>query len=219
MDLFTLPFFLQPAKVAGNYIKLHTEYTGDPTIYSVTTNGVFSVHSIKNGEAVVQKYLAYDEYSLSIQADANTDIYIYGDVTKINFGNTDKNITSITAVCDTLVSVDASYQSFKEVDLNKSVNVTALKLYYNSSLERLYIGECTSLYLTAQTISTGISDIECAATIEATATAIATIINYSSSVGTGRIVKVFGDLTYADTIKTAADAKGWTYKHIAKPIH
>lgn len=219
MDLFTLPFFLQPAKVAGNYIKLHTEYTGDPTIYSVTTNGVFSVHSIKNGEAVVQKYQAYDEYSLSIQADANTDIYIYGDVTKIKFGNTDKNITSITAVCDTLVSVDASYQSFKEVDLNKSINVTALKLYYNGSLERLYIGECTSLYLTAQNIYKGISDIECAATVEATATAIATIINDSSSAGTGRIVKVFWDLTYADTIKTAADAKGWTYKHIAKPIH
>ena len=219
MDLFTLPFFLQPAKVAGNYIKLHTGYRGDPTIYSVTTNGVFSVHSIKNGEAVVQKYQAYDEYSLSIQADANTDIYIYGDVTKIYFGNTSKNITSITAVCDTLVSVDASYQSFIEVDLSKSVNVTALKLYYNGALERLYIGECTSLYLTAQNIYTGISDIECAATIEATATAIATIINGSSSVGTGRIVKVFGDLTYADTIKTAADAKGWTYKHIAKPIH
>ena len=115
--------------------------------------------------------------------------------------------------------MDASYQSFIEVDLSKSVNVTALKLYYNGALERLYIGECTSLYLTAQTIYMGISDIECAATIEATATAIATIINGSSSVGTGRIVKVFGDLTYADTINTAADAKGWTYKHISKPIH
>lgn len=217
MDLFTQPFFLQPAKVAGNYIKLHTDRS-DPTIYSVTTNGVFSVHSIKNGEAVVQKYLDYDEYSLSIQADANTDIYIYGDVTKIYFSSNSTSITSITAVCDTLVSVDASYQSFKEIDLNKSVNVTALKLYYNGSLERLYIGECTSLYLTAANINSGISDIECAATIEATATAIAAMINHTSSGIGSRIVKVVGDLTYADTIKTAADAKGWTYKHITKPI-
>lgn len=221
MDLFTQPFFLQTARLAGNYIILQYGLD-DPVIYDVTSNGEILVKSTKNGKVVFSRYQK-EIYSISVQADANTDIYLYGDVTMVYFGQENYNIKSIVAYCDTLNMVNAATAStfFTKCDLTGSINVGNLIIGKMPNLAQLYIGECTKLNgipVDSETTYSQIQDIICPANTEATAKSIASLINGTTD-GTDRLVIVVGEETYADVIKEAATAKGWAYRHATKPIH
>ena len=79
------PAFLQAAGRAGKgtpvgKIILDTQFA-DPTISSISCTGDIKVSSIKNGAPLVETYTDLDGETLSIQADANTQIIISGDIT------------------------------------------------------------------------------------------------------------------------------------------
>ena len=207
------PVFLQAAGRAGKgghvgKITLFTQFA-NPSISSISCTGEIKVSSIYNGEPLVETYSDLDGDALSIQADANTQIVISGtDITACEIGD-NIDYTKISVKNTALMGLYCSY----------CYALTALDVSKNTALTTLYCEECYALTALDVSKNTALTNLNCEnctklvsisypATNEDVSTAIAGAITAATST-TGT---VYSDNTaaYYNTIKIAAQTKGWT---------
>ena len=189
------PAFLQAAGRAGKgtqmgKIILDTKYSG-PIISSISCTGEIKVTTTKNGAPLVETYSDLDGETLSIQADANTQIIISGaEITACEITqNTD--YTKISVKNTALTQLNCSY----------CYVLTALDVSKNTALTQLDCNGCTKLV-----------SISYPATNNNVSTALATAItNAYAADGT---VYTDSAADYYSIIANAATAKGWTIAQI-----
>ena len=189
------PAFLQAAGRAGKgapvgKIILDTQFA-DPTISSISCTGEIKVTTIKNGTPLVETYTDLGGDTLSIQADANTQIVISGaGITACEIGeNTDYTKISVKNTALTQLNCGNCYA------------LTALDVSKNTALTQLNCGSCAKLV-----------SISYPATNSDVATAVAgAIADANSTTGT---VYTDSAADYYSTIADAATAKGWTIAQI-----
>ena len=189
------PAFLQAAGRAGKgtpvgKIILDTQFA-DPTISSISCTGEIKVATIKNGAPLVETYSDLNGDTLSIQADANTQIVITGaEITACEIG-TNAEYTKISVNNTALTKLDCSSCSA----------LTALDLSKNTALTKLDCNNCAELV-----------SISYPATNEDVSTAIANAITAARN--TTGTVYTDSEGAYYSTIADAATAKGWTIEQI-----
>ena len=211
------PVFLQEAGRAGKgtpvgKIILDTQFA-DPIISSISCTGEIKVATTKNGAPLVETYTDLDGETLSIQADANTQIVISGaeitaceigensDYTKISVKN-----TALTQLycngCHALTALDLSKNTaLTQLYCNNCHALTALDLSKNTALTQLYCESCAKLV-----------SISYPATNEGVSTAIANAITAAEN--TTGTVYTDSEGAYYSTIADAATAKGWTIEQM-----
>ena len=189
------PAFLQAAGRAGKgapvgKIILDTQFA-DPTINSISCTGEIKVSTIKNGAALVETYTDLNGETLSIQADANTQIVISGaEITACGIGqNTD------------YTKISVKNTALTQLDCSSCYALTALDVSKNTALTQLDCGYCTKLV-----------SISYPATNSNVATAVAGAITAADS--TTGTVYTDSAAAYYSTIADAATAKGWTIAQI-----
>ena len=159
----------------------------DPSIYQFSCQGEIKVQSIKNGAPVEQTYTDLSSANLSIQADAETEIKILGNVTDFSpaaqyqgWGYADTLLAkSIVFNCDTLqtikVSGKSSYDAVSTVENMIFVNCTALQTLYcsgctgltsldlaaNTALQTLDCHNCTGFTSLDLAANTALQTLEC----------------------------------------------------------
>ena len=100
--------------------------TADPVIFELSCSGDITIESIKNGAPVTATYSDITDTQVSIQADANTEVVIKGDVTKI----------AIT---------DDAWAALTSIDLQKCLSLTWLNVGGNEGLTELDLSHNTVL--------------------------------------------------------------------------
>ena len=189
------PAFLQAAGRAGKgtpvgKIILDTQFA-DPIISSISCTGEIKVSSIKNGAPLVETYTDLDGETLSIQADANTQIIISGvEITGCEIGEN---------VAYTKISVKNT--ALTQLNCNSCYALTALDVSKNTALTQLDCNNCAKLV-----------SISYPATNEDVSTAVAGAITAADA--TDGTVYTDSAATYYSTIADAATAKGWTIEQI-----
>ena len=213
------PAFLQAAGRAGKGIPmgkiiLDTQFA-DPTISNISCTGEIKVTTVKNGAQLVETYSDLNGETLSIQADANTQIVISGaEITacEIGYNTTYTKIsvknTALTQLncnsCHALTALDVSNNTaLTQLNCNSCHALTALDVSKNTALTQLDCGSCTKLI-----------SISYPATNEDVSTAVAgAITNADAADGT---VYTDSAATYYNAIATAATTKGWTIAQISE---
>ena len=109
------------------------ESVADPEIYRLSCSGTITVESTKNGESVTATYTDLNNAAVSIQADANTDITIKGNVTSVSPRNpgpgTGKDITKFYAQGDSITDLSLGSQTQMEsFDIKKCPAITSLSI-------------------------------------------------------------------------------------------
>ena len=159
----------------------------DPSIYQLSCQGEIKVQSIKNGAQVEQTYTDLSSANLSIQADAETEIKILGNVTDFSpaaqyqgWGYADTLLAkSIVFNCETLqtikVSGKSSYDAASTVESIIFINCTALQtlqcsdctgltsldLSANTALQTLNYSHCTGLTSLDLAANTQLQYLDC----------------------------------------------------------
>ena len=171
------PAFLQAAGRAdkGEQVGKITLFTqsADPTIASISCTGEIQVTTIKNGAPLVETYSDLDGETLSIQADANTQIVISGaEITACEIGqNTDytnisvKN-TALTQLscsdCYTLTALDVSKNTaLTQLDCSYCYALTALDVSKNTALTQLSCSYCHALTALDVSKNTALTQLSC----------------------------------------------------------
>ena len=230
------PAFLQAASnisrgIKGNYIRLLSN-AQDPTITDLSCGEKFIIQSVKNGQKLIVEYSAQSHRPIQVSADANTDIFVIGNIIDIHIAN---QFIEMSINCTTLLSLDCSgWSNFNSDILMEAPSITHLNTYnctgltsldlsHNTALTSLNIESCenlTSLDLSANTALTSLfenyyvenlSVIKYPATDSNVSSKIATLIGYTNNSGT-----VYTDSAgaYYSTIETAANDKGWTIEQL-----
>ena len=111
-----------------------TSSEDDPFVQALSCNGTITIESTKDGETVTETYNNLKDTLVEIQADADTEILIYGYVTDLYF----------TAYSEE----DEDYSGFTDLsslDLSETNVLKALSVDYNSVLEELDVTHNTNL--------------------------------------------------------------------------
>ena len=144
------PAFLQAAGRAGKgesvgKIILDTQFA-DPTISSISCTGEIQVTTTKNGAPLVETYSDLDGETLSIQADANTQIVISGaEITACGIGtNTDYTKISVKNTALTELDCDSCY-ALAALDVSKNTALTTLNCNSCHALAALDVSKNTAL--------------------------------------------------------------------------
>ena len=180
-----------------------TSNANDPFVQSLTCKGTITIESIKDGDPVIEKYSNLMDTLVNIQADADTEITITGNVIKLDFAvyNDDPDVDDYEG-CFDISTVDVrECRKLKSLAVPYCENITELNLAANTALQYLDCNGCTS-----------VSNISYPATNSNVSTAIAgAITNATASDGT-----VYTDSVAAhySTIADAATAKGWTISQL-----
>ena len=168
------PSFLQGASRvggAGEYISF-VDSTGNPQIYQLSAIGDVTIQSIYNGEPISQTVTNPTDTGVQIQSDANTEVVLYGKITKLDcdsgpgfftdFTNIDvshaKSLTSLNCGANQLTSLDVSANAAL-TNLNCGANqLTSLDISANAALTYLICGgnQLTSLDVSANTALTSL---------------------------------------------------------------
>ena len=174
------------AQEVGNIIRL-IGVKEDPIIDQLYCSGEITVESIKNGEAVIQTYSDLSSTQVSIQADANTEVVIKGDVTAIvggqyqGWGHVDSvmakqlvfhnnAITSIsgfsgkdnpdgTSIVESLDVIGCT--ALTSLKCYGCTGLTALDLSTNTALTSLRCHGCTGLTALDLSTNTALTSLEC----------------------------------------------------------
>ena len=202
-----------------------TSNADDPFVQSLTCKGTITIKSIKDGNPVVETYSNLTDTLVNIQADADTEITITGNVIKLDFAvyNDDPDVNDYEGCFDISTVEVSECGKLKSLAVPYCENITELNLAANTALQTLNCYGCTSiteLNLAANTAlqtldcygCTSVSNISYPATNGNVSTAIAGAIkNATSSDGT-----VYTDSAAAhySTIADAATAKGWTISQL-----
>ena len=232
--MFSLSDILHPLNVLGSAPAVLGNTTvvrfsvADPTI-SLACTGDIIIRSTKAGQPVVATYSDLPLTNVSIQADANTDITIIGDVTGLGLNYTDVNYywsnnTALLEIgcasCMDLTSLDVSGNTaLQRLGCDTCTGLTMLDLSANTELLQLNCQDCsglTTLDLSTNTVltelycstCTGLTTIKYPATNNDVSAEIASAItNATAADGT---VYTDSAADYYSTIATAANNKGWT---------
>ena len=152
------PAFLQAASnisrgIKGNYIRLLSN-AQDPTITDLSCGEKFIIQSVKNGQKLIVEYSAQSHRSIQVSADANTDIFVIGNIIDIHIAN---QFIEMSINCTTLLSLDCSgWSNFNSDILMEAPSITHLNTYnctgltsldlsHNTALTSLDVSNCTGL--------------------------------------------------------------------------
>ena len=171
------PAFLQAAGRAGKgapvgKIILDTQFA-DPTISSISCTGEIKVATVKNGAPLVETYSDLSGDTLSIQADANTQIVISGaEITdceigeNVNYTKISVENTALTQLdcnsCYPLTALDLSKNTaLMQLDCNGCSALTALDLSENTAIAGLSCYGCSALTALDLSKNTALTQLEC----------------------------------------------------------
>lgn len=142
------PIFLQQASNVGRingYLKLSFD-SDDPILGDITGNGDITVTSIKNGEEISNTYSSPDALTISVQADAYSEIVLTGDVrTFVNNDYSDANLCEASNLSSlSYLSLDNNESSLDLIIADCPV-LAHIESTYNSSGGGVEISNCPSL--------------------------------------------------------------------------
>lgn len=147
------PAFLQIAGASApqSFIVIYTEQE-DQAIFGITSDGAVRIKTIKDGKTKITSYpdgLDIDDFLFQFSNDANTDIFIYGKITKIGVSD-DVNISGVTGVqtksCESLIRAYISgCDNITDLDFSSNIYVEYLSLSGNTNLVSLNISNCLEL--------------------------------------------------------------------------
>ena len=231
------PAFLQAAGTVGGTLETRFVLVEGQNQIGLSSNGEVIVKSIQGGEVVRETYGELSNTIVTINADASTEVVIYGDVTKIDniiqypqniFASLDvsKNtaLTYLACVnCTGLTSLDMSKNTaLTYLDCNGCTGLTNLNVSKNTALTDFDCDGCTGL--TSLDVSkntaltyfvcgncTGLTSINGIAVDSNVSTAIASAITDATSVD-GTVTLRQGD-EFNQTIIDAAMEKGWDVQY------
>lgn len=225
----------------GNMI-VFKESIADPILYQLSCTGTITIQSIKNGEVVKQTYTDLNNTQVSIQADANTNITIFGDVT--NFHNahsiggyigsnyvTELDITkclSLTKLgiegCADLQSIDTSLNSnltsitifacsnIQSINVSSNFNLQSANFSGNIILQIVDLSKNAALASLNLNYDSNLTTLYYPATNDTVSTAIAGAITAATAADGTVYTDSAG--AYYSTIADAATAKGWTIEQL-----
>ena len=151
-----------------------TSSADDPFVQSLTCKGTITIESIKDGNPVVETYSNLTDTLVNIQADADTEITITGNIIKLDFAvyNDDPDVDDYEG-CFDISTVDVrECRRLKSLSVPYCENITELNLAANTALQYLDCGSTsiTELNLAANTAlqylncgSTSITELNLAA--------------------------------------------------------
>ena len=234
---FNNPAWLQGASNVGGdkeYISF-VDATGSPNLYQLSARGNVTIQSIYNGEPTSQIVTDPIDASVQIQSDANTEVILYGKITKLvcdpgpggstHFSSIDltqaKSLTHLDCGSNQLTSLDVSNNAALTVLDCGPNQLTSLDVSNNAALNYLY---CNFNQLTSLDVSNNaaLTHLDCGfngtlTTIDgigvhsSVATSIASAITKATSVD-GTVTLRQGD-EFNQTIIDAAMEKGWDVQY------
>ncbi len=169
------PAFLQGASNvvgAGEYISF-VDSTGNPRIHQLSAKGNVTIQSIYKGEPTIQTVTNPTNTGIQIQSDANTEVILFGKITKLHCQPAPIGYTHLTSIdvshAKSLTYLDCEYNQL--TSLNVSANtaltyldcasnqLTSLNVSANTALTCLYCeyNQLTSLNVSANTALTELS--------------------------------------------------------------
>ena len=212
---FNNPAFLQ---MAGNAQAKEcisfVDASGSPQIYQLSAIGDVNVVSTYNGVQTTQLLISPNNETVNIQSDPNTQVFLYGKITKLvcdpGSGTLTDFITLDVTKAKSLTTLFCYGNQLTSLDLSANTALTTL------SCER---NQLTSLDLSANTALTtlscydniNITAIQSVAVNSGMATAIAELITNATSVD-GTVTLRQGD-EFNQTIIDAAMEKGWDVQY------
>ena len=226
--------FAQAAGRAGKgepvgKIILNTQFA-DPTITNISCTGEIKVSSIKNSAPLVETYTDLDEETLSIQADANTQIIISGaEITgfqlddAVNFTKISAKNTALTSFgCSNnyqLTTLDLSKNNaLTQLNCTNNYALTALDVSKNTALTILYCAQCYLLTALDVSENTALTQLSCSSCYQLTAIDLSknTALTQLSCSSCAKLVSISYPATNSDvstaiaTVITNADAADGT---------
>ena len=111
-----------------------TSSEDDPFIKALSCNGTIQIESRKNGAEITETYTNLKDTLVEIQADADTEISIYGYVTDLYFTAYDEDVEDYDG-----------FMSLSSLDLSGTNVLKALSVDYNSGLDELNVTHNTNL--------------------------------------------------------------------------
>ena len=210
------PAFLQSAGalVPQSFIVIRTEQE-DQAIFGITSDGAVRIKTIKDGKTKITSYpdgLNIDDVIFRFSNDANTDIFIYGKITRISVSD-EVDVSGVTGIqtksCESLIRAFISgCENITDLDFSSNIYIDYLSLSGNANLASLNISNCLELDSLSLTGCTKLTEIVAVGMNEYTA---GTLEQHISDLGsesiTGTIV-VRQEESY--DIEDAADQAGWT---------
>ena len=233
---FNNPAWLQGAgnAQAKEYISF-VDASGNPQIHQLSAIGDVSIVSTYNGVQTTQLLTSPNEETVNIQSDPNTQVFLYGKITKLYCDSGEGTFTDFTTLdvskSKSLTYLDCSSNQLTSLDLSantaltyldcSSNQLTSLDLSANTALTNLRctVNQLTSLDLSANTALTNldcgsndyITTINAVAVNSDVASTIAGVITYATSVD-GTVTLRQGD-EFNQTIIDAAMDKGWDVQY------
>lgn len=189
------PAFLQAGGNVGGTLETRFILVDGQNQMILSSNGKVIVKSIQGGEVVQETYGALSDTTVTINADAGTEVVIYGDVTKI----------------DNVLSYPRNI--FASLDVSKNTALTYLSCVNCIGLTSLDVSKNTALTYLACNDCTDLTSINGIAVNSEVSTTIASVITNATSVD-GTVTLRQGD-EFNQTIIDAAMDKGWDVQYYA----
>ena len=190
------PAFLQEASNVGGvgeYISF-IDSTGNPQIHQLSAIGDVIIQSIYNGEPTSQTVTNPTDTSIQIQSDANTEVILFGKITKLYCQPAPIGYTHLT-------SLDVSHAKSLTYLYCNSNQLTSLDVSANTALTNL---NCSSNQLTSLDVSanTALTYLDCYSnqltSLDVSANTALTYLNCYSNQLTSLDVSANTALTYLD---------------------
>ena len=143
-----------------------TSSADDPFVQSLTCKGAITIESIKDGEMIIEKYSDLMDTLVNIQADADTEITIIGNVIKLDFAvyNDDPEIDDYEGCFDISTVEVSECKKLKSLSVPYCENITELNLAANTALQTLDCGGCTSITELNLAANTALQTLYCNST-------------------------------------------------------
>ena len=143
-----------------------TSNADDPFIQSLTCKGSITIESIKDGDPVIEKYSNLMDTLVNIQADADTEITITGNVIKLDFAvyNDDPDVDDYEGCFDISTVEVSECGRLKSLAVPYCENITELNLAANTALQYLDCNGCTSITELNLAANTALQNLDCGST-------------------------------------------------------
>ena len=140
-----------------------TSSANDPFVQSLTCKGTITIESIKDGNPVVETYSNLTDTLVNIQADADTEITITGNVIKLDFSvyNDDPDINNYEGCFDISTVEVSECGKLKSLAVPYCENITVLNLAANTALQYLDCNGCTSITELNLAANTALQYLDC----------------------------------------------------------
>ena len=199
---------------AGEYISF-VDSADNPQIFQLSAIGDVTIQSIYNGEPIRQIVTNPTDTGIQIQSDANTEVVLYGKITKLHCQPAPIGFTHLTSIdvshAKSLTYLDCGSNQLTSLDVNVNTaltyldcgsnQLTSLDVSANTALTVLYCGsnQLTSLDVSA---NTALTELDCSSnqltSLDVGVNTALTYLNCKSNQLTSLGVNVNTALTYLD---------------------